>query len=105
MPPSPGKRNSSIPCPLWWRELAEARRIERGLSQKQLIALCGWPEQAGSSKMSRALRGEVTTIETVETIARALGIPRPFVTFDNEEDALLVEGQLAVRKGLRDLKK
>jgi transcriptional regulator with XRE-family HTH domain len=82
-----------------------ARLTERGLNQKQLVALCGWADNAGASKLSRALNGEVTTLETIEAVAKALGIPRPFVVLDNEEDALLVEGQLAVRKGLRDLKR
>jgi hypothetical protein len=81
--------------------MARGRLVELGLTQRRLVALCGWADNAGASKVCRALNGEVTTLDTIEAISGALGIPRPFVTFETADDALLVEGQLAVRLRMR----
>jgi hypothetical protein len=51
------------------------------------------------------LRGKIATLDLLTAISNRLGIPRPVIVLEDREDALLVEGQLAVRKGLRDLKR
>ena len=97
------KRPGSIPTPEWWLHLARETIAAKGITQRDLAKLMGWAIKTGQSKISKALAGEVTTMETIEAISAALQIPRPFAVFQNADEAILVEGHLAIRRNARKL--
>lgn len=97
------KRAGSVPTPDWWLKLASEKAKDLKLTQRQIADLAGFSGPSGQTRVSRAMSGETTTLETIEAISAALQIPRPFAVFENADEAILVEGHLAIRRNARKL--
>lgn len=97
MPRHVGPRNHPIPVPSWWSELARGAVADRRLTQPALAQLLTrYLERPPSQpQISRVLAGDLTTLEMVEAVSAALGIPAPvFIATSRLEAVAILQERL-----------
>lgn len=95
-----GPRGRRSPCPEWWVEEANARMKRRGITRKQLArALSRNPFPISEMMIIRCLHSDpeerVPTIEALEAISDALGIPRPVIVANTLAQALELQAAVS----------
>jgi hypothetical protein len=89
----PGEKGWRSPLPGWWVDEANDRLLRRGVDKKTLArALSSRGRGVSEMMVLRALHPDpekrVATIETLDEISDALGLPRPVVVAATYSDAL-----------------
>lgn len=89
----PGEKGWRSPLPEWWVDEANERLRRRGIDKKTLArSLQGRGHAVSEMMVLRALHPDpikrIATIETIDAISDALGIPRPVVVAGSFADAL-----------------
>lgn len=98
----PGDKGWRSPVPDWWVERARERLGRRQLTLKTLAqALAAHGIAVSEMMVIRALHEDptrrVATLETLNAISDALGLPRPIVVADSFELALELQSAVAFR--------
>lgn len=96
----PGQKGWRSPHPRWWVDEANARLSKRALDKKALAAALRKGGRPISEMMVlRALHPveakRVATIETLDAISDALGMPRPIVVAATFEQALELQATIS----------
>lgn len=96
----PGEKGWRSPLPHWWVDEANDRLKRRGLDKKQLArALHGKGHNVSEMMVLRALHPieakRLATLETLDAISDALGMPRPVVVAATFAQALELQAAVA----------
>ncbi len=100
MPRKKGPRGRRSPCPEWWVTEANRRLAVRGVTKKQLakrLSANAFP--ISEMMVLRCLHEDeaerIPTIEALDAISDALGMPRPVVVADTLAQALELHAVVA----------
>lgn len=104
----PGEKGWRSPIPEWWVNEANERLRRRKLDRKQFaIRLKVNGYNVSEMKVLRALHPvpeeRVATLETIEVISDALGLPRPLVVARSLAQALELQSVIALDAADEDL--